>query len=195
MPRPGTLRIIAGTAGGLRLTCPKGLNIRPTADRVRESVFNILSGAVTDARVLDLFAGSGAFGIEALSRGARECVFVERRRDCAAAIRENLGKTSLADRAEVVLADAFGFPGEVQITEPFDVIFLDPPYRFSADCTEGSRVAGLISRLAEPDILAPGGRIVFEHGSKARVPEMFGAADLTTRRRYGTTSVSFYGVG
>lgn len=192
MPRPGTLRIISGTAGGLRLTCPKGADIRPTADRVRESVFNILADAVSDARVLDLFAGTGAFAIEALSRGARECVLVERRRPCAAAIRENLAKTGFADRAELIVADAFAFPGDADLAAPFDIIFLDPPYRFSDACPPGSRVARLIGGLAAPELLAPGGRIIFEHGSKADVPDAFGAAALTDRRRYGSTSISFY---
>ena len=192
MPRPGTLRIIAGSAGGLRLTCPKGADIRPTADRVRESVFNILAASVTDARVLDLFAGTGALAIEALSRGARECVLVERRRPCAAAIRENLAKTGFADRAQLIVADAFAFPGDAGAPAPFDIIFLDPPYRFSDVCPAGSRVARLIGRLAAPELLAPGGRVIFEHGSKADVPDAFGAAALTDRRRYGSTTVSFF---
>jgi len=194
MSRPGTLRIIGGTAGGLRLTCPKTVKIRPTADRVRESVFNILAGAVSDARALDLFAGSGAFGIEALSRGARRCLFVERRAPCVAAIRENLRKTGLTDRAEVILADAFGFPGDACIAEPFDIIFLDPPYRFTMQCTPDSRISSLIGRVAAPDILAPGGRIILEHDSKARAPDAFPQTTLTDRRKYGTTSVSFYAV-
>jgi 16S rRNA (guanine966-N2)-methyltransferase len=192
MARKGTLRIIAGSAGGLRLACPKGVKIRPTADRVRESVFNILGGRVAGARGLDLFAGTGAFGIEALSRGARECVFVERYGVVAAAIRRNLAATGLADRATVIVADAFSFHRKLQIDEPFGIIFLDPPYRSSIACLRGGRIAELVRRLAEPTILAPGGTIIFEHSSRARLPDAFDGAALTDRRSYGTTAVSFY---
>jgi len=193
MRRPGTLRIIAGTARGARLAFPKGAEIRPTADRVREAIFNILADRVTDARVLDLFAGTGAFGIEALSRGARECVLVENNRACVAAIRENLEKTRFSGRATVVVAGALSFPhDDAPPGEAFDIIFLDPPYDLSRSGEPGSRIARLMERLGTPQLLAPGGLVVFEHASGAKVPEAFGSLQRSDRRGYGSTVVSFY---
>jgi len=192
--RPGTLRVIAGSAGGLRLACPREAHIRPTADRVREAIFNILGAAVTDARVLDLFAGSGAYGIEALSRGAAACVFVERSRVCAAAIAGNLRATRLAGQGRVIAADALAFPGErLQPGEQFDLVFLDPPYRHIAGSSPDSRLTALIERLALLGVLAPSGTLVYEHASAAEVPGSFRGVVLKSRRRYGSTSVSFYG--
>ena len=192
MGRPGTLRIIAGSLGGIRLAFPKEVKIRPTADRVREAVFNILAGRADDARVLDLFAGTGAYGLEALSRGAAQCIFVEKHRACVAAIRENLEKTRLAEKATVVPADAFSFvKKELPAAQPFDLIFIDPPYRFSQDSSAGSRMAGLMAGLAAPGVLAPGGVIILEHASTAAVSEAFGLLRCHSRRHYGTTDVSF----
>ena len=192
MGRQGTLRVIAGSAGGLRLAYPKDVEIRPTADRVREAIFNILGDRVADARVLDLFAGTGAFGVEALSRGAAWCLFVERHRGCIAAINDNLRKTNLSDRAEVVCANAFKFPGTREMPLPFDIIFLDPPYRFSQNCEPGSEIAGLLERLGSPDVLAAGGLTVVEHASNAIVPEQLPGLVLLDGRRYGSTGVSFF---
>jgi len=192
MARPGTLRIISGTAGGIRLNFPASVKVRPTADRVRESLFNIIGAAVIEARVLDLFAGTGAFGIEALSRGAAHAAFVEKKRAAAVVIRENLQKTHLADKAAVIIANAFDAPHTLAVEKPFSIIFLDPPYRFSADCSPGTRMANLIERLATPDILTPDGTLILEHDSKSAVPESFAKLNLTDRRRYGTTSLSIY---
>jgi 16S rRNA (guanine(966)-N(2))-methyltransferase RsmD len=194
MPRPKHLRIIAGTAGGHSLEVPKKVRIRPTADRIRESLFNIIQALVPGARVLDLFAGTGAFGLEALSRGARQAVFVERRRECARIIDTNLHKTGLHDRGRIALSDASDFPGTAEHTEPFDIVFLDPPYRFSINCASGSSMHGLIARLAEPDILAPGGLIILESSSNAHIPENVGPLILTDSRHYGTTTLSFFEV-
>jgi 16S rRNA (guanine966-N2)-methyltransferase len=121
------MRVVAGTAGGLRLVAPPGRDTRPTSDRVREATFNALGslGEIEGARVLDLFAGSGALGIEALSRGAEHATFVERDRAALEAIRANLASTGLEAAASVVPSDATAF-----ITSgagPFDVALLDPP--------------------------------------------------------------------
>ena len=195
MGRPGTLRIISGSAGGLRLAYPKEVKIRPTADRVREAVFNILAGRADDARVLDLFAGTGAYGLEALSRGARRCTFVEKHHACVAAIRDNLQKTHLAENAVVVSADAFAFVDrELPASEPFDLIFIDPPYRFSQDSSAGSKMAKLMAGLATPGVLAAEGIIILEHASTAAVSEQIGPLRCYDRRNYGTTAVSFFGL-
>jgi len=183
--------VIAGTAGGLRLEYPKEVKIRPTADRVREAIFNILAGQVDDARVLDLYAGTGAFGIEALSRGAAHCLFIEKHRGCIAAINENLRKTGFTDRATVIAFNASRFPGSMEIREPFDIVFLDPPYRISQNCETGSEIAQLMQRIHSHGLLAPGGIIVLEHASNAVVPDALGLLAVSDRRDYGSTGVTF----
>ncbi len=124
------MRVVAGTARGRRLLTPPGRDTRPTADRVREAVFNALHsrGLVADATVLDLYAGSGALGIEALSRGAASATFVERSPEALRCVRANLVATGLAERATVVGAEATAFLQNA--TERFDLALLDPPYAF-----------------------------------------------------------------
>ena len=122
------MRVVAGEAGGRFLVAPEGTTTRPTSDRVRESVFNMLFslGATEDSRVLDLYAGSGALGIEALSRGAKSCVFVERDRSAIEAIHENLETLGFEDRATVVQTDVFTWVERND--EAFDLVLADPPY-------------------------------------------------------------------
>jgi 16S rRNA (guanine966-N2)-methyltransferase len=124
------MRVVAGTAGGLRLVAPDGHATRPTSDRAREATFNALGslGVIEDATVLDLFAGSGAMGIEALSRDAAHATFVDNDDRARQAIRANLEKTQLGDRATVVAADAFAYLSTV--AGRFDLAVLDPPYAF-----------------------------------------------------------------
>ena len=124
------MRVVAGTAGGLRLVAPEGHATRPTSDRAREATFNALGslGVIEEASVLDLFAGSGAMGIEALSRGAAHATFVDNDERARTAIRANLDSTSLADRAAVVAADAFTFLSTDG--RQYDLAVLDPPYAF-----------------------------------------------------------------
>ena len=125
------MRVIAGTAGGRRLVAPKGDRTRPTADRVREALFSSLQPRLAGARVLDLFAGSGALAVEALSRGADHAVLVERARPALAAIDRNLAIADVADRAEVVAGE---LPGVLErVTGTFDVVLLDPPYALDRD--------------------------------------------------------------
>lgn len=121
------LRIIGGEWRGRRLGFPAGRDLRPTGDRLRETLFNWLQGEVAGARVLDLFAGSGALGLEALSRGAARAVFVERSRAVAQALRHNLETLAAGDRARVIAADARRYLAGTP--EPFDLVFLDPPFR------------------------------------------------------------------
>jgi len=129
------MRVVAGTARGLRLDAPPGVGTRPTSDRVREAIFNSLHSAdlVVDATVLDLFAGSGALGIEALSRGAAHATFVESDRAALATLRANIERCGLADRATVVAGSAERFLDRRAAAErPFDLTLLDPPYAFDA---------------------------------------------------------------
>jgi 16S rRNA (guanine966-N2)-methyltransferase len=170
---------VAGEAGGLRLGAPPGTGTRPTSDRVREAVFNALDslGAVDDAVVADLFAGSGALGIEALSRGAASAAFVDADRAAVQAIEANLAHTGLADRARVVRGDVVDFlagaPG------PFDLMLIDPPYERN-DWPE--LLAGAVS------CLSPDGVIVAESDREVEPPE---GGHTTRIRRYGGTVVTF----
>lgn len=125
------MRVVAGEFGGRKLVAPEGLTTRPTTDKVRQAVFNSLSsmGLVEDAVVVDLFAGSGAMGIEALSRGAARCTFVERDRHALAALRENLRALRLEDRSTVVVSDVLAW---VPAMRGVDLALIDPPYEFDA---------------------------------------------------------------
>jgi 16S rRNA (guanine966-N2)-methyltransferase len=176
------LRVIAGSAKGLALAAPPGRRTRPTADRVREAIFNRLAGRVVDAAVLDLFAGSGALGIEALSRGAARAVFVEVDRRALAALSENLARSRLAGQAAVLpLSVPRALARLVQAGERFDLIFADPPYRLSW----GAR---LLADAHLQALLAPGGVLVLEHERGAAL----GAWQPTQRARYGDTEVSLF---
>jgi 16S rRNA (guanine966-N2)-methyltransferase len=172
------VRIVAGEYGGRRLHAPRGTRTRPTADRVREALFSML-GDVSGARVLDLYAGSGALGIEALSRGAAEAVFVERDPRAVAAIRRNLDALGLADT--VVRQDALRFVARAEGT--FDLVFCDPPY------DSVPRIAGpLAERL--PALLAEGARIVTE-SDKLTPLEL--PLPLVSERTYGDTRIAIHG--
>ena len=126
------LRVISGTAKGHKLKTIKGITTRPTADRVKESLFNIISGLIPKARVLDVYAGTGSIGIEALSRGAEFAVFVDKSNECSRIIRENLVSTKLIDKASVITGDIFITLNKIsKNNKKFDIIFLDPPYKKS----------------------------------------------------------------
>ena len=123
------MRVIAGSARSLPLKTVPGMNVRPTTDRIKETLFNILSPYIPGARFLDLFSGSGAIGIEALSRGAREAVFIEKDRRALECIRDNLSFTKLKDKARVIPSDVLRALGSLrEEKQPFELIFMDPPY-------------------------------------------------------------------
>ncbi len=177
------MRVIAGSARGARLApVPRG--VRPTSDRVRESLFNALGQYFEGGRVLDLYAGTGALGIEALSRGSKQAVFVERDRTARAVILENLRRTGFTQRAEVLGGGVESVLGRlVGRGERFDLIFADPPYRIAA-----AEVGGILHRLHS--LLAPGGRVAIESG-EAPVEGAGGKKGVT--RRYGGTFVTILG--
>ena len=175
------LRVIAGEHRGRRLVTPEGRATRPTSDRVRESLFNLLGGVDKGARVLDLFAGSGALGIEALSRGAAEAVFVENARGALRALRENLHVLGLESRATVVAADAWS--DAPVLRGPFDLVVADPPY------TE--RWEERVLAQAAPRLL-PRGIVAIEHPSERAAPEPPNGLALWKARRYGGTSLALY---
>lgn len=177
-------RVIAGTAGGLRLDVPRGRWVRPTADRVKEALFSSL-GDLSGLVVLDLYAGSGGLGIEALSRGAARVVFVERDPAAVAVIRANLDRTGLVDRALVVAADAVRFCG-LPDGGPFDLLLLDPPYDTGLD-TVVDHVGSMISR----DAVRAGARIVVERDRRRTepVPRLL---PHERDRTYGDTVLRFF---
>ena len=182
------MRIVAGTFRGRPLVAPKGHLTRPTADRARQAIFNVLEHApwspgLQGARVIDLFAGSGALGIEAISRGAAFCLFVERAEPARAAIRANLAALGLEPRARLDRCDAAALPARGATDPPYDLAFLDPPYG------EGLGEAAL-TRLAAGGWLASGAVAVLERGAAdaAGVPDGF---ELVDDRRWGGARVSF----
>ncbi len=146
------MRVITGTARGTNLKAPDGLLTRPTADRVKQALFNIIQYEIA-GDVLDLFAGSGQLGIEALSRGASHAVFVDQRREALSIVRENLDRTHLASQAELVCADYLNYLD--RCGKRFRLIFLDPPYA-------EKYLENAIKRISEIDILAEGGIIITE---------------------------------
>jgi 16S rRNA (guanine966-N2)-methyltransferase len=161
---------------------PKGFRLRPTSGLVREAVFNILGPAVEGARVLDLYAGTGALGIEALSRGATHATFVEGEAACVEAILQSLARAGFSDRATVLRAR---LPGALdRLDGTFDLILLDPPYDDPAREEVLAKLSGL---------LAPGGLVVYEHGSRYNPPVRPLGLELRDRRVYGDTAVAFYG--
>ena len=123
------MRVIAGKSKRIPLVAPPGQDTRPTTDRIKETLFNIIQDDLYDSRFLDLFAGSGGIGIEALSRGARNAVFVENDRAAQKCIRQNLDKTRLSDQAKVMQTDVIAYLSRYSEADPFDIIFADPPYR------------------------------------------------------------------
>jgi 16S rRNA (guanine966-N2)-methyltransferase len=172
-------RVIAGTAGGRRLRTPPGGATRPTSDRVKEALFSAL-GDLAGVVVLDLFAGSGALAVEALSRGAARAVLVEADRRAEAVARANLDLAGVADRALVVGGSAEAFCRR-PAGGPFDLVLLDPPYRTGVDVVES-----LLAALAGAGALVPGGRIVLERDRRATEPPPAGPHHERDRT-YGDT--------
>lgn len=174
------MRVIAGTARGRTLVSPPGRATRPISDRVKETLFAILGDRVLDAGVLDLYAGSGAAGVEALSRGASRCVFVDHDRRAVAAIRENLERTGMADRGSVHGQEVLSYlaaPGE----DRFDLAILDPPYAERAILAPLERLTGR---------LAPGATVVVKHHWRTPIPIPPGLT-AWRERRFGETMLTF----
>ena len=181
------MRIIAGEHRGRIIKMPKGVATRPTQDRVREAIFNVIREKVPEARVLDLYAGSGAFGMEALSRGAQSAIFIDNNINSIKAIKANLSLLGYqAPRAQVFKKDGVkaieGFKKEGLV---FDIIFMDPPYH------KGAAKNALI-KISACDILAHRGFVVAEHFTKDAMPDEAGRLKLLKRKKYGDTVVSFY---
>jgi len=175
------MRVIAGELKGQRLVAPRGWKVRPTSDRVREATFSALGARVQGARVLDLFAGTGALAIEALSRGAEAAVLVDR--DTRPAL-GNVERLGLSDRVELTRSEVVRWLAEcAKRADRFDLVFVDAPYRL-ADRVERDLDTSL------PQLLAPGGRAIVESG--ARKPVRIESLECLRRRRYGAAEVAIY---
>jgi 16S rRNA (guanine966-N2)-methyltransferase len=174
------MRVIAGVARGVPLTAPRDRGVRPITDRVKETLFGILGERVVDARVLDLYAGSGAIGIEALSRGAVAVTFIERSRTALTAIRDNLARTRLPG-ADVQAGDVVRWLASAARDRRYDLAFLDPPY-------EERAILAPLERLVP--LLAPRATVVIKHFWRTEVPPVDGLRPWR-QRRFGETALTF----
>jgi len=179
------MRVIAGSAGGIHLTVPQR-GVRPTMDRVKAAIFSSLADQVIDAPILDLFAGSGGLGIEALSRGAASVLFVEEDRESIAAIEKNLAKTNL--RGRVRQQDVFEFLRRSSFAEKFRIIFADPPYEKTKAGEHFTEK--LLANAALAQLLEPGGVFVLEKRPAERIPETE-LWNVIRAKTYGATEVLF----
>ena len=174
------MRVISGAARGRKLKEPSGFDIRPTSDMVKESIFNIIQFDVEGRRVLDLFAGTGQLGIEALSRGARSVVFVDSSRNAVKLIKENLGLCGFSDAASVHARDALSY---LQSDEKFDLIFVDPPY-------DARLIRKVLDRIIEFDKLNANGIIICETKADSTETHVLPSCFSKREYRYGSVRIS-----
>ncbi|MCK8058066.1 MULTISPECIES: 16S rRNA (guanine(966)-N(2))-methyltransferase RsmD [unclassified Fusibacter] len=180
------MRVISGKARGTHLRTIEGMSTRPTTDRVKEALFSSIQFEVLDANCLDAFAGSGALGIEALSRGAELAVFIDQSPECVKVINQNLVKTSLIDKAKVIKGDVFDVVSRLKGTvSPFGLVFLDPPYGQGL-CEK------IILRLIQDDMLIKNAIIVIEHDNNEILEATIGPFIRVKSKRYGSTYLSTY---
>ena len=177
------MRVIAGTARSIPLKSRDGLQTRPTTDRVKVSMFNIIQFEIEGREVLDLFGGSGALGIEALSRGADNAVIVDNDPEAVSIIRDNLRRTKLQERAEVVRADYLSYLNSCK--KQFDLVFLDPPYAEKF-------LENAIKRISEIDILKSGGIIVTERPAGKLLDCEYPGLERSKDYRYGKTVITLF---
>jgi 16S rRNA (guanine966-N2)-methyltransferase len=184
------MRIISGSAKGKKLAGFSGSQIRPTSDRVREALFNILAnqlGSFVDKAVLDLFAGTGALGLEAASRGARIAIMVDRGSQAAHLVEANAKACRIQEKVRFLRGDVLKKLPELTGYGPFDLIFLDPPYGMNLAETA-------LTSIADLGLLAEGGIVCAEVSSRDDLPEMAGSLSCILRRRYGSTSIVLYSI-
>lgn len=172
--------MISGSARGKKLECAEGLNVRPTLDRVKESVFNMIAFDIPDARVLDLFCGSGALGIEALSRGAQHAVFVDNNPVSLEFAKKNLIATRLDEKATLTRSDSIQFLSET--TQVFDIIFIDPPYK-------AQLYEPVIGKILERNLLAKSGQIILEYAADDSPNVPSGAFSDVREKKYGKVKI------
>lgn len=178
------MRIIAGSARGRQIVAPKGQATRPTLDRVKESLFGILQFSLPGARILDLYAGSGNLGLEALSRGASHAVFNDHSRECCEIIRRNIDTLGFSSKATVFQSEALSALERLSSKDPFDIVFLDPPYRAGAQQA--------LTALFSKGLIAHGGQAVVEHAWNEPPAATEGLFSCMDTRKYGDTGLSFF---
>ncbi len=183
------MNVTAGELKGRKLYSPKSRAVRPTGSRVREALFSIIGETVLDANVLDIFAGAGTIGIEALSRGAKCCTFVENSASVIEVLKRNIKELELTERTSIIPLDATKAIKMIKNSNEknkFDIIFLDPPYsRFN-------KTQELILSISTDDILTPEGTLVWEHDSKKSPENIYGSLKNNFTKRYGDTSITFF---
>ena len=177
------MRIIAGELKGRRLAAPPGNDVRPTSDSLRETLFNVLGDSVRGARVLDAFAGTGALGLEAISRGAAQVVFIESHRHAAALVHENVALCGAADRCAIIRDTAERALEDAIVGDPFDLVMLDPPYDYQP-------LAAALGAAAQH--LAADGWLILEHATRRALPAIDGATAVRTIRS-GDSALTIYG--
>jgi 16S rRNA (guanine966-N2)-methyltransferase len=178
------MRVIAGQAKGQHLKSTSGRDVRPTKDRVKEALFNILAPEIIDIDLLDLYAGFGNLGIEALSRGASSVTFIEKERSQIKIIKENLQKTTLENAAKVIQGDVLVELGRFK-ENSFDIILMDPPY-------QEDLVIPTIESILEYNLLKRSGIISVEHHKQDEIEADFSELELIRERNYGNTKISLY---
>lgn len=185
------MRVIAGKYKGRKLFSPEDSSVRPTTDKVKEACFSILTNELYDARVLDLFAGSGGLGIEALSRGASYCLFADASRKSLSLVKQNLDHCKVEEATRLAAGDyrkvLGSLAGRIEdgLEEPFDIILLDPPY-------DAGFLEEVLRLISEGGILAPEGTIIAEHRKQIEMPEEIFGFTKVKERRYGVVKLSIY---
>lgn len=185
----GCVRVIAGSLRSRSLQAPTGLSTRPTSDRLRETLFNVLAPRIQNAAFLDLYAGSGAVGIEALSRGAGPVVFVERVQPALNVLRANLQRLGLSDNLQVLSAAVATFLRS-PAAQTFDIVFLDPPYESADEYEKSLQLLG----GSAIDLLAPDALVIAEHRRNHKLDERYGALRRKRLLQQGDAALSFYAV-
>lgn len=178
------MRIIAGKRKGLLIKTIDGDSTRPTRDMVREALFSILTGRIIDCKFLDLFAGSGAIGIEALSRGAKECYFSDINAQCIRVIKENIGKAQFTNESHIYNLDYKQVLKKLRGNK-FDIIFIDPPYN------KGMGVDS-INLISEYNLLSDDGVVILETDTNEEVPEKIGELEIYNNKRYGRNILNLF---
>ena len=174
------MRVIAGKYKGRALFSPKDESVRPTTDRIKENVFNLIQGRIAGASFLDLFGGSGAMSIEALSRGAREAVISDPSRDSVALIKKNFAKVGVGKEGQI-LELPYDLAAKRLVGKRFDLIYLDPPYR-------APYYEDILARISDCDLLAEDGVLLFEHATERPFPEAKGYV-IFDSRKYGSVTL------
>ncbi|MDX9887672.1 MAG: 16S rRNA (guanine(966)-N(2))-methyltransferase RsmD [Anaerovoracaceae bacterium] len=177
------MRIITGKYRGRRLETPRDYSVRPTSDRVKEAIFSMISQDIDQSIVLDLFAGTGSLGLEALSRGAKHCYFIDNERESIRLLKSNISYCKADNEATVFVGD-FKYAMS-KIKEAIDIAFLDPPY-------ETKFLDEALEQVSRQGFMAPGGLVITEHGPKKIMPDSIGSLEKIKEKKYGQVHVTIY---